>query len=1046
MSNKKKTSAGDSGKRSGPNRSAKGTSEGGGGGLRARLLRTGNKDGNTKKQKASKLAGGGGGGGALSVGGVRVRALPFDWRDEDDAGELSRLLQAQLFAKETDELYSVLRVLLLVADASAASAASASAASAAADGDKQPKESLLCVTVKRGNRVRLQHVAFKFQKAKFSVEHTWRLDDLLRFDVAPGAANCAFVLEFGTGSRDKRKATVFAAHSPDKRNEFFWLLVELCRVHRGGELPRTAVDLDELRRLVADAGDADDELDGDGGDHDAPDVLPATTEKELQALLDAQRIAVDSVGELGPRLGTQQLALQGEAIEALLEVDASAAQLREAMLDARGVVAEIDTWLNDHNQQLNNMLTYIAQIESKNNRMEETSRNQMLLLAEFDMLLDRLAFAKAHSDALEKPDFASKAGLTAAIKAARQLQHSISQLAELSDAQRDMVAVKERAGVFAKLRDGFASETSKHVSRLLSTAGDAMLESKSEKLQWAAHDALHDELAPFEPLVHWLKRADAETFELLRAAYQRVAARVVKNGMRTFFADLRHCIKKERVDHRFMTFDESSKPTGVSNTAATAAALKNGSATAADAFLCALESTVRVVLDEQRFCARFFELSHVPGSTAAAAAASPAAASGGAGASSSSTSTSKAKAAATARTRRPSGAAATPLKAKASPNASEDDASTTSKSAAGTANNSPRRALLPTGEDLPSELETMLHPVFGAVEEEMSTLIELAERNDNLYALSVLVSIERAVKKHELSPAERAGAPASRDSSTLIVHLLGALERCTVQLFNRFIDEQCEAIRQSKDLGKKTGALPPFRRLPPFIDHIEAVLHAGDDDAASTTEGTGASMSMLHSVVTTAYQKLVVTLFRWLESADVDGKQKHLMRIENYYHFWTQCRKRSVRALATYVEQADERLRQCTADFGDYLIRKEFPTFVDYFNGVEQLLESGLEVQFQASYSKGALSKLTAKLPSLDKGVARCRQRIVQHVSDPLLATRLWSAFVAHFVDVSERVAQLVRKCYQTDASPLPPQRVREACDKLKDTGAGASLRDDDSE
>jgi hypothetical protein len=443
----------------------------------------------------------------------------------------------------------------------------------------------------------------------------------------------------------------------------------------------------------------------------------------------------------------------------------------------------------------------------------------------------------------------------------------------------------------------------------------------------------------------------------------------------------------------------------------------------------------------------------VPGSTAAAAAAaaaaSPAPAGATGGASSSSTSTSKAKAgaaAATARTRRPSGAAATPLKAKSSPNASEDDASTTSKSAAGTANNSPRRALLPTGEDLPSELETMLHPVFGAVEEEMSTLIELADRNDNLYALSVLVSIERAVKKHELSPAERAGAPASRDSSTLIVHLLGALERCTVQLFNRFIDEQCEAIRQSKDLGKKTGALPPFRRLPPFIDHIEAVLHAGDDDAASTTEGTGASMSMLHSVVTTAYQKLVVTLFRWLESADVDGKQKHLMRIENYYHFWTQCRKRSVRALATYVEQADERLRQCTADFGDYLIRKEFPTFVDYFNGVEQLLESGLEVQFQASYSKGALSKLTAKLPSLDKGVARCRQRIVQHVSDPLLATRLWSAFVAHFVDVSERVAQLVRKCYQTDASPLPPQRVREACDKLKDTGASASLRDDDSE
>jgi hypothetical protein len=286
-----------------------------------------------------------------------------------------------------------------------------------------------------------------------------------------------------------------------------------------------------------------------------------------------------------------------------------------------------------------------------------------------------------------------------------------------------------------------------------------------------------------------------------------------------------------------------------------------------------------------------------------------------------------------------------------------------------------------------------------------------------------------------------------------VVHLLGALERNTVQIFNRFIDEQCDAIRHSKDVGKKTGTLPVFRRLPLFVDHIEAVLSASgkedeDDDDDDDDDDSDAGATMLYSVVTTAYQKLVVTAFRWLESTEVDGKQKHLMRIENYYYFWTQCRKRSVRALTTYVEQADERLQQCTADFCDYLIRKEFAPFVDYFAGVEELLESGLEVQFQASYSKGALSKLTAKLQSLDKGVARCRQRIVQHVSDPALAARLWSAFIAHFVARAERVAQLVRKCYQTDASPLPPQRVKEACEKLKDqqSQTSASIRDDDSE
>ena len=74
MPNKNKKAAADSGKRT-ASRSTKGASEGGG--LRARLLRTGNKDTSkattaaAKKTKPSKLASGGG---VLSVGGVRVRA------------------------------------------------------------------------------------------------------------------------------------------------------------------------------------------------------------------------------------------------------------------------------------------------------------------------------------------------------------------------------------------------------------------------------------------------------------------------------------------------------------------------------------------------------------------------------------------------------------------------------------------------------------------------------------------------------------------------------------------------------------------------------------------------------------------------------------------------------------------------------------------------------------------------------------------------------------------------------------------------------------
>lgn len=49
-------------------------------------------------------------------------------------------------------------------------------------------------------------------------------------------------------------------------------------------------------------------------------------------------------------------------------------------------------------------------------------------------------------------------------------------------------------------------------------------------------------------------KADPETFQLLMASYQRVVQRVNKRASRNYFADLRHCVRKERTDHRLLTF------------------------------------------------------------------------------------------------------------------------------------------------------------------------------------------------------------------------------------------------------------------------------------------------------------------------------------------------------------------------------------------------------------------------------------------------------------------------------------------------------------
>jgi hypothetical protein len=792
------------------------------------------------------------GGATVQLGGVTVRALPID-----DEAQLARLLQTQLFAKETDELHAVLRVLRRANPPSVLALAgdrratrrlgvpgSAATAGASDDDDrsehgahkadkdsgsnKPPKESLLCITIKRGNRVRLQSVLYKYQKGKFTGDQTWRLDDLTRFDPVADIGPGAFMLDFG-GAKDKHKPFTFVAHSLEKRNEFFWILHQLCQEYRA-EQPRTTVDLVELRLLTAEQAGLDDDLDDDVAP-EARDLLPATTEKELETLLDAQHIGLESVGELGPRVGVQLVELQGQSIGALLVAEKASADLRESLLEARGEVEEIDTWLNDHNQQLNNMLTYIAQIESKNNRMEETSRNQMLLLAEFDVLLDRLQFADAHSRALEKPDFGSKSGLTQAIKAARQLQHSLEQLAELGDEQRDMVAVKERHAFFAKLRDGFASETSKHIGRLLSTAGDAMLEGKSTKLQWATHDSLHADLAPFEPLAHWLKAADPETFELLRAAYQRVATRVAKHGMRNYFADLRHCIKKERVDHRFMSFDEHARPQVRAAAAAKAGSIKEGSVSASDAFLIGLESTARVIARRAallcallRARARARRLAgrrrrrqgrrvvvgeHV-GEHAAALV-------GGGGGDAAGAARQHARGAG----ERGGGASAAEragrLEARRRRTRPRTAATRRRPTSRARARRARRRARRRRRRRRTRRRARTCRRSSSACCCRCLAPSRASCRTWSSWRRRTTICTRSAFWCRSSAPSRstscrRRSAPArraARDSSALVVHLLGALERNTVQLFNRFIDEQCDAIRHSKDVGKKTGTLPP---------------------------------------------------------------------------------------------------------------------------------------------------------------------------------------------------------------------------------------------
>lgn len=164
------------------------------------------------------------------------------------------------------------------------------------------------------------------------------------------------------------------------------------------EQPATSVDVLELKLLAAATivtGDGDAVGDGDTVVAQGRELLSPTAERELEQMLVAQNLSFGQVGELAPRLAQQLTVLERETIGALICVGPAALQIVDEASVARRRVNVVDTWLNDHNAQLNHMLTYIAQIEAKNNRMEISSRNQLRLLEELESLQNVLALPKS---------------------------------------------------------------------------------------------------------------------------------------------------------------------------------------------------------------------------------------------------------------------------------------------------------------------------------------------------------------------------------------------------------------------------------------------------------------------------------------------------------------------------------------------------------------------------------------------------------------------------------------------------------------------------
>jgi len=301
-------------------------------------------------------------------------------------------------------------------------------------------------------------------------------------------------------------------------------------------------------------------------------------------------------------------------------------------------------------------------------------------------------------------------------------------------------------------------------------------------------------------------------------------------------------------------------------------------------------------------------------------------------------------------------------------------------------------------------IDTILEDLFVGVIPKFKDMINDGDKMDNFYPLAMLVDADQYAQAHE----------EGSDYSAFLIRVLNELQMLIKQLFNKFVDDQVESIKSTQISVKRCGVLPYFAKFPLFVDHMEG-LRAGKEGRDS-----------LNSVIDTAYHKVVMILFSWLETQGEKDLEKFrcIAKLENFHHFSSEVMKRKVPTLEPYVKTAYESFLSNMRFFADYLINRRFKPLVVYFQTMDDLLKTlpADDIQYQSSHSKQALTKLTDKIgtSALERGFAKAIKNIHKNLSvqekliDDVI-DELQNIFRAQYTHYE----QLVAKCYKSQKLPV---------------------------
>ncbi|KAM6353497.1 exocyst complex component 1-like [Alca torda] len=265
------------------------------------------------------------------------------------------------------------------------------------------------------------------------------------------------------------------------------------------------------------------------------EMTPKEAADVLKLMEEYEPLVNNSVA-FAEQLSNDLYVLDEANLRAIISSEKQVTQLMSSIDEALAEVARVEETLQIYDELLGSVKQQMDHIHQENSLLHRIVSNKTRLMDEILFLTTHLDLSREHCDALSRADLSSPSRVKACVAAAEALSGCMN--VQVQPGYRKLQSVAEQLIMFETLKQNFENSFIRHITSIFELQGNAQVPALGQpvdKLCAPSHGLHHEELAPYAPLMAWLRKANPVLFCDLPKVYAQNLSRLYDREIKAFF-------------------------------------------------------------------------------------------------------------------------------------------------------------------------------------------------------------------------------------------------------------------------------------------------------------------------------------------------------------------------------------------------------------------------------------------------------------------------------------------------------------------------------